>query len=418
MKSTHFAAISAPRVWRALASAALTLIVACDSAAVFAQDAKAPPRDRERGRQRMAERGDNQGGPTNEDFQKMRDLQEKAQGMGPWSEEAQLIHQAHLNIFQQNGWTSESDQYALNLMQQVTNISPWNPREREEAFLNGVQMRFNLSPDQRQILADEMRRESMQVGMKHFRTMFPVVMEAVQTRLEKKPFTPEQVQKWSQNLKPVMDDALAAVERAAKKLEPSMTEDQRARLKSDMDALLRRHKDIEKMVQRWQTGNWSPTDWGLDNDPIHAAAVSEHRAKEARRNELVVKAEAAASTAPAINAGDESEWRKYVRWFITHYKCDERQTTQAESILKSCEKEAADYLGGRGKEIEKAEGLVKSTNDAAKRAAYQEEVNRLRRPIAEIFERMKRRLEAQVLTSEQRKLIPASAQPDKRAAQR
>src|SRR5690606_24174507 len=106
--------------------------------------------------------------------------------------------------------------------------------------------RLNLSADQRQLVAEEMRRESMAIGMKHFTTMFPVVMEIAQTRLEQKPFTPEQVQKWSQNLKPVMDEALAAVQRTSQKLEKTMNEEQRRVLKADMEAVLRRHKDVEK----------------------------------------------------------------------------------------------------------------------------------------------------------------------------
>ncbi|MBX3394057.1 MAG: hypothetical protein KF841_01690 [Phycisphaerae bacterium] len=376
-----------------------------------------PARRRER-RERRAARGgerDNQNdSPPADALRQISELQEKTKNIS-WDQEAQFLHQAHANIFKANGWTSEPDQFALDLLHQITNVTPWNPKQREELFLNGVQTRLGLTADQRQLIADQMRQESMQFGMKHFRTMFPIVMEAIQTRLEQKPYTPEQVQKWSRDLRPVMDDAIATLQRTTSKLENTMTDQQRQRLRADMDALLKRHKDVEKMVERWQSGQWNPTDWGLDNDPIHAAAVNEWRAKEANRNALAAAAMASTGQEPKFDGSNESEWRKYVQWFIAHYKCDERQQSQAESILKSCEKEAADYIRSRGKDIEKAESMRTSAESPEKRKMAEDEVVRLRRPIAEMFERLKKRLDSQVLTSEQRKLIP-SARPDPRAA--
>lgn len=377
-----------------------------------------PARRRER-RERRAARGNDRdnrsGGPPADALRQISELQEKTKNIS-WDQEAQFLHQAHANIFKANGWNSEPDQFALNLLHQITNVTPWNPKQREELFLNGVQARLGLTADQRQLIADQMRQESMQFGMKHFGTMFPIVMEAIQTRIEQKPYTPEQVQKWSRDLRPVMDDAIATLQRATGKLESTMTDQQRQRLRADMDALLKRHKDVEKMVERWQSGQWNPTDWGLDNDPIHAAAVNEWRAKEANRNALAAAAMASAGQEPKFDGGNESEWRKYVQWFIAHYKCDDRQQSQAESILKSCEKEAADYLRSRGKDIEKAESMRTSADSPEKRKMAEDEVVRLRRPIAEMFERLKKRLDSQVLTSEQRKLIPAPRSDSRPAA--
>lgn len=348
---------------------------------------------------------------------KFNDLQEQAKKIGPWDQEAQTIHQAHVNVFQMNGWTSESDQYALSLLQQVTNISPWNPKQREETFLNGVQSRLSLSAMQRQLVADEMRRESMQIAMKHMGSMFPVVMEIAQTRAEQKPFTPEQIQKWSQNLKPIMDDAMAALQRTSKKLEATMSEDQRQKLKTDLDAVVRRHNDVEKMVQKWQAGQWNPTEWGLDNDPIHAAAMAEYRAKVAQTNAKVAVATANLTSSPNINTANETEWRKYVQWFVAYYTCDERQVSQAEGILKSCEKEAADYLRSRGREIEQVEARRATADSDSKKELADTELARLRRPISEIFERLKKRLNTQVLTTEQRRKMPAEEKPvEKRAS--
>lgn len=342
---------------------------------------------------------------------KIKDLEKKAQGVS-WDAEAQNIHQAHRLVFANNNWNSESDQFALGLLDQVTNIAPWQGHEREEVFLNGIQARLNLTGEQRQMVADSMRKESMGIAGRHFKTLFPVVMEAVQTRLEQKPFTAEQVQKWSQNLKPVMDDALAAVERVQREVEKTMNEDQKRQLRADMDALVRRHHDVEKMVKRWQAGNWNPTDWGLDNDPIHASAMMEYRRVEAQRNNLVRAVEAQQPAAlPAVNGDDASEWDKYVQWFKQYYGCDAKQCNSADAILKSCKKEASDYLGARGREIEKYETDLKTADSDTKKQYLQAEIKRLKKPIGDIFVTLCRRLDQSILTSEQRKKSPAAKPP-------
>ncbi len=343
-------------------------------------------------------------------------LQEKAKDMGPWETEAGVLRDAHINIFEKNGWTSESDQFTLDLMHQVTQIAPWNAAQREEVFLNGVQNRLSLTHDQRSLIGREMRLESMNVTLKHIKDLLPIALEIAQTRARQEPFTAEQVQKWSQKFKPLMDDAMASLQKVSGKLDKTMNEEQRALLDKDMKALLKRHADVEQMVERWKAGNWNPSEWGLDNDPIHAAAMYEHRLKEAEKDGLVNLELSKKKPDIAATAKDKSAWRRYVEWFCNFYKCDDRQRTTAEGILTSSLKRATSFLQARGKDIVKAEQLRDAAKTDAERKVQVAELDRLQRPLEDIFKELCARLEANVLTTQQRRLLPPKKPASKTAA--
>ncbi|MFQ5411652.1 MAG: hypothetical protein ACE5EC_05120 [Phycisphaerae bacterium] len=338
-------------------------------------------------------------------IRQIRELEEQTKQIGPWESEAQIIADAHFNIFQRNGWNSEPDLFTLDLINQVTRVAPWNVAEREEIFLNGIQQRYTLTHDQRVLTAREMRAESMKVAMKPFTEMMPVVMEIAQTRARKEPFTAEKVQKWSAKFDPIMEDALQAVERVRRKLEGTMNEDQRRRLDIDMEAVVKRHKDVVEMIKDWKAGNWNPTHWGLQNDPIHAGEMAKFRIRQAEHQGLVDAALLKRKPDMRAVAGDESEWERYVKWFCNTYKCDDRQRASAKGILKDSLKRATDYLHARGREIDKARRLSQEAETETARAYHAEELERLRAPVRGYFKSLCDRLEKQVLTSEQQRLL-------------
>lgn len=343
--------------------------------------------------------------PGREVIEQVQRLEEQAKSLGPWAREAQVIIEAQTLVFQQNGWDSEPDRFALNLINSVSQIAPWKAADREEVFFNDVQTRYELTHEQRTLLKQEIRTEAMVMTMKHFKEIVPIVLEITQTRAKQEPFTPEQVQRWSRLFKPIMDDALQSVQRVSQKLQRTMTEDQRKMLERDMKAVLKRHHDIEKMVKDWQAGNWNPTQWGLQNDPIHAAAMHEYRLKQAQRDGLVELAELKHKPDLKATATDQSAWERYVLWFCNYYVCDDRQRGIARAILKDCTRQAIGYLRARGRAIAEAEQLSKTAEREETRRAQAAEVARLKKPIAEIFQRLCDRLERQVLTTRQKQLL-------------
>lgn len=346
-----------------------------------------------------------------------KDLMERTKEMGPWEEYEQVSREATDNVFQQNNWTSESDQWALDIVHDVNRIAPWNFRERQDVFMNHLQTRYDLTEHQKQDLSGDIQREAMRVAMKHFRETAPIAMEMIGARARGEPFTPEMVQRWSQKLDPVMADARASLERVAKRLGETMSPSQRERLERDLKATLRRHDDVVKMVAQWKQGKWTPTDWGLQNDPMHAGQMAEINRRNAERDARVFIKVAEGPLAGAATATDESSWERYVRLFCVKYQCDKRQTDVAHAILKSSEKEARNIRAARKSELEKITTLIRSADTKDRHGELTTRRDRLLAPIGAVFERMCRKLEAQVITREQRERVRRTVRADKTKAE-
>lgn len=334
-----------------------------------------------------------------EKLKEAEDIVKTTKAMG-WDRQYQVMEQATDEMFRQNGWNSEPDQFARNLLREVGQIPPWQARERQEIFLNGLQGRLSLTHDQRILLNNEMQRESMALMARHFKDIVPVVLEVAKTRASDQPFTPEQVQRWSSSLEPMLNDSLETVKKLTQRLERTMTETQRGILKRDMDALLKRHRDVEKMVVKWKKGEWSPADWGLQNDPIHAGVMQE----------IARRGGANASTDqnwkdPSF-ANNESEWERYVRWFCDYFECDAAQRTKADAILKTAKQEAIRYRESRRDVIAQYEARLAAEKNPATRTMLAGELNKNLAPIGDLFQRMKDRLASDVLTSAQRTRLP------------
>lgn len=348
----------------------------------------------------------------------MKQIEQEAKNL-PWDQEAGVISDAHRNIFQRNGWNSESDQFALNLVNEISRIPPWNTAEREALFMDRIQVRYSLTQPQRELTQNEFRREMMGLTLRHMRDLMPMALEVTRMRISRQPYTAEQVQKWSRRIEPIMGDALAAVERIKGSMEAGMSDEQKALLNRDMEAVVRRHRDVEKMVQKWKRGEWTPLDWGLEHDPVHVNAVHAVLQKQTADAELVALEELAKQPDLHATARDQSTWEKYVTWFCNYYKCDNRQRGVARGILDRATAEATQYVVSRGRDLLDAEQRVASAGSADARAAAQKRVDGLREPLVKTFERMCRELEATVLTSKQRRFLDSQrAQAAKREAAR
>ena len=341
--------------------------------------------------------------PSNAMIEQVRAIQEKAGVFFEnWGAEASIIKDAHENVFAERGWDSEADQFTLQLINQITDISPLQNQEREEVFLRAYQERLGLDDDQAHMLGNEMRQESIRFTMEHFADIMPIATEVITTRSQGKPFTPEMVQRWAQKLEPLMDDALTSVNRVRSKMEVTMTQDQKDLLAHDMESVLKRHNDVKEMVKDWKAGKWDPRDWGLHADPIHQSAVHEAVLRDELRNELVENAMLKDQPNMEVTSRDPSAWARYVKWFVNEFECDDKQRIAADGILKQHEKEAMNYLAAKAEDIEYHERRSNESPSEAKRDYHRKKVERMRKPVERIFDTMCRKLENNVLKREQR----------------
>ena len=333
-------------------------------------------------------------------------LVDQTKDLGPWDGHRQLLSDATDNMFERQGWTSEPDRYTREVLRDLQQYDPWQYQERQDTFMNHMQVRYELTEAQKEQLSRDMQREALMTGIKHFRTTAPIAMEIVRLRTEGKPFTAEDVQRWSSQLDPVMEDAKAAVKRVAEKLEGTMSPSQREQLKKDMDALLKRHDDVVRMVGEWQQGKWDPSQWGLQNDPVHGPQMRAIHAREDERTRLADISQARRDLKGVGKADDESTWERYVRLFCVRFACDDLQKITAFAILKSVVREAENIRAARKGDIEKLEASIAKADSDERRGYFESELHRALLPIEALFERLCSRLDNEVLRSDQRMRVP------------
>lgn len=283
-------------------------------------------------------------------------------------------------FWQQQGWDEEADDFALDTFHQVASVPPWQVQQRVSRLLGAVRTRYDLTEDQYLELQTRTYSFLGAMAWRHGRTMYRQTKEAVDTRLQGQPFTPEQVARWTQDSRALIDDARAQVDRIAGEFARSFSPHQREIYERDMASYRRRMEAIDQLRKRWEAGAWRPEDWGLQNDPAY------------RRLETAEEPELDDGLANGINPVDETAWARYVRNFVHHYGLDDAQATAAWSILDELLDRADDYRRLHRDRIARATGdrRVSSDLDTAISDLF-EELQRRLRPIPTSAQRIKAR---------------------------
>lgn len=343
------------------------------------------------------------------------------QSLGPWEENYEQMMGAMETVFDRNGWTSESDQFSLDLIRTVEAIPPLQMQERFDAMVGMLSDRYMLDEQQEQLLRKTLIRESTNMMQKHSGRIMQYALEAIQTRAAGEPFTAEQVARWADLAGPVFEDGRKRVNVVAEEFMQHLDEQQMKIAATDLEAANHRMTRVGELREQWAAGKWSASDWGLDHDPIQTGgrqpaaaeageAATGHEANKGERSETGEATGAAATsdngqptadkdkkpTKPEKNTAARGEptdpWARYVAAFIRKFKLDAGQQDRAWSIHDSV-KPRVDQLERRFKQRQasirshgsvSAEERAKVENDMTTK--HDAEMERL-------FQQMNRRLE-------------------------
>ncbi len=298
----------------------------------------------------------------------LQELIRDAQQLGPWQRQRDFFLEANRNIWRQKGWNSESDRFAQQVIEKLASFPPGQINERFDAFCDAMVERYNLDAQQRQALYTMATRDGWASFLRHARSLLPIAREVIATRAAGKPFTAEQVARWCKTIEPMARDMRRQLDRSAAEFARSLTPEQRNRFDRDVAATRRRVDQRMAMMRQWQKGTWRPQDWGLQNDPIHAAAIQDAAQTQTTKT----------TAAPPPVQVDADEWAAYVTNFIVRYGLDDNQQVTAQSILEELRDRAR----------------VKTDQEAT----------------AELFEELKRRLDA-IPTQAQRRAVDDKSKP-------
>jgi hypothetical protein len=362
------------------------------------------------------------------------------QELGSWEEHSGYITAATEKIFERNGWDSEPDSFSLDLIREVQALPPWSIRERFDTFVGARQER---------VLQQTIMRESNAIFMRHAGRILQYAGEAIETRAAREPITAEQVARWVELATPVFEDSQQALNEGAKRFMQELDPEQQAIVQRDLDAANRRMNRIDELSERWARGEWQPSDWGMEEDPIQlagearaggkAAETDEARAAMGRatgdesgasesrpesspvarprpgnRERNVTRPTTSQPTevnrdrpeARAAVKGADDPWARYVRAFIRKYRLDDAQQQRAWLIYRDV-KARSDRLDKRhAAHVQMLEHRLAKAADDKTQSALQAEVARHDAALERLFRQLKKRLDRLPTSAQRRNAVP------------
>ncbi len=322
-------------------------------------------------------------------FGSFEDMAESAEGLD-WKKESARWLRAVDKVWERNGWDSEAQLHARNMVHDVAVVPPWDVAGRFKVMTESIRGRYDLSPDQTAQFQGALFREMGGMLMKHGGLIIDQTVEMLQTRAAHKPITSEQVARWTKESDELMRDARASADRMTQELRPTLRDDQKAVWDRDWSAFEQRWEVAEKMRSRWAQGKWDAAQWGLEEDPIQRGlmaggdervAVPELAPDQARSRRV--------ATSPAKwLAHDPTTWIAYVRDRQRRCELSPGQLDSAGSVYAELFERATAYIETRATQLESVPVSDRSTHER-----YD--------PIRSIFEELHQRLDA-MLTDRQR----------------
>lgn len=270
-----------------------------------------------------------------------RELTQKAQQLGDWSEQQQIMAGVINNLWRKNKWNSEADRFARDTALRIERIPPWNLDERMDLLIQATKNRYQLDDRQAEQFQQRFYREMWGMTLKYAPVLMQNVNEMLDTRLRGKPFSPEQVADWAWRFDPVMKNFEEDVSRMASEFGATLTDKQRRIFNRDVQSLNKRMTHFTQSVEAWKRGEWQEEDWGLQDDPIHRPGYEKRKARETLNRMLDRHAV----------SHDESTWQRYVRGFIQMYDLDDAQRMVCTTILDDVVARAERYRSSKVEQI-------------------------------------------------------------------
>ncbi len=392
----------------------------------------------------------------------MRRFFDQFKELGPWDQQFNYIMPAAEKFFIRNGWESEPDLFALEVVRAVESKPPWAVQERMTTIKTLISDRYALDAEQEQRLVETMQRGMGEIFRRNAPRIMSYGVEALTTRLSGEPFTPEQVARWMKLAEPVIQDARNTAQSLMNEFSEHLTEDQREMLLVDMEAAQRRSDRVMELGRKWANGEWSAEDWGLEEDPIQtgqlrAAGVPPHDAAHAPNSSDPTKdgsdaappmppspgndptgtgaaspsAEAAAGLSNAERLPrnrprtpqpaqlDNDPWAVHTREFVQRYQLDDDQSQRAWQIYRESRERRDEYVKRHEARIAGARGAANGAADERTHGRIEELTARERAAIDRLFDQFKLRLEKLPTRAQRKAAGPAkSSAPDAAASAR
>jgi len=260
----------------------------------------------------------------------------------------------------------------------------------------------------------------------------------IEAQAGSEPPTAEFVAEWAKRATPMLGDARKMFGDVTEQMREFMDDDQQVQLDAALAAVDAGMNIQNRRLQGWAAGNYDPaTEWhpnpGVQRMDAARAREVRDAMNNARRQALdqayggqqQPSADPAAQAADAAGgqpspaprpakpaAASKDEWTQYVEKFIVDYALTPDQTQKAQMHLSAAQTERDRHLGGKGREMREVQERFKTAKDPVAVKSAEAAYAKLMKPVDNIFERLKQRLEKLPTREQRARATPAEPTAD------
>ena len=363
---------------------------------------------------------------------RLQQLQEKAlalmnaaQQLGNWEDQYLSIVDAMDRMYERNGWNSESDIFSMELAREVGAIPPWEAQARMDKLMEMIGDRYLLDENQQATLQERFFDINVDLFSRHSDRIMEYALDAIQTRAAGEPFTPEQIARWVELAEPVMQDARDSIRKEADRFMERLDPEQRELVSRDLQAADRRMGDMQRMSEKWKRGEWQPSDWGMEADPIQMQGQLGEGAEAGVAGKGGAPVAGGKEAGPAVAPGEsretqrpqqnstpppDDEWARYVREFIRKYGLNDEQQQRAWLIYRDAKERDVVFQRRFDRQLETVRSRGEAQSEPVQ-AAVREQTEKHQKERDRLFSQMKRRLERLPTRAQRRNAETTEAKP-------
>lgn len=295
-------------------------------------------------------------------------------------------------------WGASAANQAENSASNDDVLGLWHVENMLQQACRTITQRYNLNPEQEKYTEALMTKKLKGFLQDHETELRGLLTDMITARLTGN-VTGERARRWAEKARPIFEAAEETIIEGNQTWRRILTEEQKAIHDRDLRDMRVTFSQLHERFDRWAAGDFDKVREGFARRPSPGGSA---RVNDPRR-------ELATLTRPTVgraySANHEDAWEAYVRRFIEDYKLDESQQQSALAILDEEKERAIQYRQANAEKSEQIRNrlreLAASGASADERAEAQQELRALSKPIVEIFNRLRARLDA-IPTGEQK----------------
>lgn len=271
--------------------------------------------------------------------------QEKLVGPADWHKINSLTENILDTTFTREKWGGDYDRFWLSLYLDQYQANWFDFDARMKIMSEHLTRRYNLREEQLPQVKQLLLRETGAFLFQNGREVMNFAGKLQAERLWDKPFDAQTAGQWAQMHAPLLSAFGQSADRFSADFAPLLDETQRSLFESDRAQWKERIGKFQTLVTKWQSGDWTPEEWGLNPDgtiPLSGDALRHlHRKIRQGRAQATPQISTSQPQEPAPDPLDADGWTKLVEAYIAYYGLEPAVAGSARAILRDVQQRYA-----------------------------------------------------------------------------